>query len=841
MKGRKILSALLGVIVLLVFAAVNVNADDIPFPGAYSTINAAIAAAKDGDTVLVAAGTYTLSYIIIMKNGVSLKGAGADVCTLEGMSGGEVIVCDSTIDKDTIIEGFTITHIDSIGRGIKCDNGSSPVIRNNIIIGNSAGFGGGGILCKAFSFPEIRNNQIIGNNTDNWKGGGGILCWDSSPTITDNTITGNHADWIGGGISCLDNSSPIIINNVITWNTTTSVLSSNGNGGGISCEKIGTGVNSPKIANNIIADNYSSNMGGGIACVKSTALITNNVITRNKADGFYGGGGILCLNSSTIIINNIITKNIAGNKDNGAPAVGGIYFYGSPIPTIIYNNVWNNTVYNYDLAYTPDDSNISSDPMFRKPDSDDFHLKSSSPCIDAGYSSTGEYWIPSFDFEGDLRIIGVVDMGADEFDPLSNNPPVAVDDGYSVDEDEILSVPTAEIDGVLENDHDPEDDSLTAVLVNDVSSGTLILSSDGSFTYEPEENFHGTDTFTYKANDGQVDSETAATVTITITPVNDRPVAVNDISYSVYEDGTLTVPAPGVLANDEDPDNVDSDVNDILTAELVDDVSFGTLTLNEDGSLVYIPNADIFGADTFTYKAHDGQVYSVNEATVSITITPVNDSPEANAGSYPTIAANDNCQAEVTLDGTGSSDIDGDTLKYTWDGPFGQASGVQPTVTLGKGTHEITLTVNDNNGGTATDTVQITVEDQTPPVISLSDSVYVSVGKGKGRRKGKWEKVNKLTVSATDNCSSDIVLEIDNVEILNKKGRPDKRKGVYYIIDGNDIYVFPKKKMWIIHVTATATDESDNSVTETISKTLLKSKGWSWKSFFKLLLWKFFH
>ncbi|MGB2844604.1 MAG: hypothetical protein WBC02_07095, partial [Candidatus Aminicenantaceae bacterium] len=82
---------------------------------------------------------------------------------------------------------------------------------------------------------------------------------------------------------------------------------------------------------------------------------------------------------------------------------------------------------------------------------------------------------------------------------------------------------------------------------------------------------------------------------------------------------------------------------------------------------------------------------------------------------------------------------------------------------------------------------------------------------------------------------------IDNVEIFNKKERPVRGKSVYYIIDGNDIYVFPKGKGWSIHVTVTATDKSGNSETDTISKTLLKYKGWSWKSFFKLLFWKCFH
>ncbi|MGV0795305.1 Ig-like domain-containing protein, partial [Mycolicibacterium sp. XJ1819] len=100
-------------------------------------------------------------------------------------------------------------------------------------------------------------------------------------------------------------------------------------------------------------------------------------------------------------------------------------------------------------------------------------------------------------------------------------------------------------------------------LVDGPANGTLVLNADGSFTYTPDDDFYGTDTFTYLANDGELDGNTA-TVTITVNPVNDEaPIAVDD-AYAVDEDGTLTVTGPGVLANDTDFDNDD------LTAVLVD-------------------------------------------------------------------------------------------------------------------------------------------------------------------------------------------------------------------------------------------------------------------------------
>src|SRR6185369_7297350 len=108
---------------------------------------------------------------------------------------------------------------------------------------------------------------------------------------------------------------------------------------------------------------------------------------------------------------------------------------------------------------------------------------------------------------------------------------------------------------------DLDGDTLTAVLVSQPTHGTLTLNGNGSFSYVPATNYHGPDSFTYKANDGQADSG-IATVTITITSVNDAPVAVDD-SYTTAEDTTLNVPAPGVLINDTDADG------DILSAVLV--------------------------------------------------------------------------------------------------------------------------------------------------------------------------------------------------------------------------------------------------------------------------------
>src|SRR5204863_216537 len=174
--------------------------------------------------------------------------------------------------------------------------------------------------------------------------------------------------------------------------------------------------------------------------------------------------------------------------------------------------------------------------------------------------------------------------------------------------------------GVLGNDTDVDGNLLTAIVVAPPANGTVTLNADGSFTYAPNANFNGSDGFTYKANDGTTDSNTA-TVTIAVSAVNDAPVAVND-SYGTTEDTPLTIAAPGVLGNDTDVDG------NPLTAAVVAQPAHGTLTVNANGSFTYTPALNFNGIDGFTYKANDGTADS-NVATVTITVAPVNDAPNA--------------------------------------------------------------------------------------------------------------------------------------------------------------------------------------------------------------------
>jgi VCBS repeat-containing protein len=193
-----------------------------------------------------------------------------------------------------------------------------------------------------------------------------------------------------------------------------------------------------------------------------------------------------------------------------------------------------------------------------------------------------------------------------------NNPPIAIDDAHSTNEDVDLTIVSP---GVLANDNDVDGDALTAVVDTLPSNGTLSLNSDGSFTYLPDPNFDGTDSFTYLVNDGIEDSN-PATVTITVNPINDNPVSVDDTGM-LTQGGTLNMPAPGVLGNDNDPDGDAL----VVTATPVSPPSYGTLTLNPDGSYTYIHDGTATTSDSFVYQACDSASLC-DIASVLVTISP---------------------------------------------------------------------------------------------------------------------------------------------------------------------------------------------------------------------------
>ena len=193
------------------------------------------------------------------------------------------------------------------------------------------------------------------------------------------------------------------------------------------------------------------------------------------------------------------------------------------------------------------------------------------------------------------------------------DPAVAVADSYKTLPTQTLSIPADQ--GVLANDQNPDQVDLSAVLVTDETPGSLTLSPNGSFEYDPQ-GIAGTASFTYQINDGTQLSEPVGVSIVVNTP----PQAVTD-NYVVEEDATLIRNAAnGVTANDVDPEG------QTLVVSLVEIPLHGSLDLGDDGSFTYLPDTDFFGADQFTYQLSDGEDTS-STAVVHLTVQSVNDAP----------------------------------------------------------------------------------------------------------------------------------------------------------------------------------------------------------------------
>ncbi len=286
-----------------------------------------------------------------------------------------------------------------------------------------------------------------------------------------------------------------------------------------------------------------------------------------------------------------------------------------------------------------------------------------------------------------------------------NDTPVATNDTATTNEDTSVTI------DVLENDTDADKDSLSIDSVTSPSNGTAQISS-GEIEYTPTGDYNGSDAFTYTVSDGNGGTATG-TVNVTVTSVNDAPVAANDAA-TTNEDTSVTI---AVLANDSDVDG------DTLTISSVSNPTNGTAQISNN-KVQYTPNANHHGTDQFSYTTSDGKGGTA-AATVSVTVTSVNDSP---------VAANDtattNEDASVTINVLANdTDVDDKTLSVS---SVTSPSNGTAQISSGKvkytpnanhhGTDQFTYVVSDGNGGTDTATVNITVTSVNDAPVAANDT-----------------------------------------------------------------------------------------------------------------------
>ena len=320
-------------------------------PTDYPTIQEAMDAAEYGDTILVAAGTFTEH--ISMKSGVMLLGTGGSLSTPDDLSDDSIIdgaetgrpVTFGAQVHDASLVGFTITDgTGSISGGnISCSGEANTVKDNLIVNGRTTSYGGygGGIYLTAGHSKIVDN--VIRNNWA-WQRGGGIETRAYGAIIEGNVIYDNQSDWAGG---------------------------------------IYVSGSSTVIRKNIIDDNYADHRDGGgilVAGSANSVVIENNTIVNNTAKSWGFGGAMYIDEIDEITIRN----NIVASNWNASSGTGGIHFVSCPVTlTLTYNDVHNNEGNDYS-GCAPGEGSISAAPLFVDADNQDYHLQLESPAIDAG-------------------------------------------------------------------------------------------------------------------------------------------------------------------------------------------------------------------------------------------------------------------------------------------------------------------------------------------------------------------------------------------------------------------------------------------------------------------------
>jgi len=332
------------------------------------------------DIIKVQQGVYigNFSYSSSQGNGMTLLGGYTSGCTdrdldpantvLDAEGSGRVLYLNNhTNGGDILVEGFTVQNGDSSGEGggvyvyswSYLGGSGNVTVTNNIVTGNTAVFGGG---------VDARSDSSSGPS--------------GNVTLTNNIVTGNTAGNYGGGIYAFSSGptagNVTLTNNIVTGNTATSY-----SGGGIVA----------------FSDSWSGTSGN--------VTLTNSTVTGNSA-GDSGGGVWLIFNNILDTYNNIIWGNTA-------PTGGDIYLEGFGTA-----NGYNNDYSDISGSWDNSGGNTDENPLFVDGANGNYHLRSISPCIDAGTNAAPG--LPGTDFEGDPRIVDgdddgteTVDIGADEY------------------------------------------------------------------------------------------------------------------------------------------------------------------------------------------------------------------------------------------------------------------------------------------------------------------------------------------------------------------------------------------------------------------------------------------
>ncbi|WP_341861585.1 cadherin-like domain-containing protein [Gymnodinialimonas sp. 57CJ19] len=426
-----------------------------------------------------------------------------------------------------------------------------------------------------------------------------------------------------------------------------------------------------------------------------------------------------------------------------------------------------------DTASTMEDESVVIDLIGNDTDVDGDTLELASVSVDPALGTVVDNgdgtvtFTPAPDYNGPVTIDYTVSDGNGGTDDgqavvsvgAVNDGPTAVDDSASTDEDTAVTI------NVIGNDTDPDGDTLEVVGATvPADQGTVVNNGDGTLTFTPAENYNGPAEITYTITDGNGGTD-EGTVNVTVNPVNDDPVAVDDIE-TTDEDVAVVV---DLLGNDTD---VDGDTLELASVSV--DPALGTVVDNGDGTVTFTPAPDYNGPVTIDYTVSDGNG-GTDDGQAIVSVGAVNDSPEAEDD---TASTDEDTQVIIDDVLDNDSDPDGDTLTII----SATVPADQGTVTIDgdnlvfdpaenfNGDATITYTISDGNGGTDTADVVVTVApvNDDPDAVDDADST-------------DFETAVEIDVLANDSDLDGDTLTVASISVPASEGTlaPTGTEGVY--------------------------------------------------------------
>jgi uncharacterized repeat protein (TIGR01451 family) len=550
------------------------------------SLRQAIQDACPGGTIFISAqlvGQVTLtSGELLINKPLTIQGPGANLLNVRRDPAASGFRIFEITSPGVMISGLTISG-GSAGAGNNGGgvlNGGTLALKSVAITGNASGGSGGGVYNNGSM--TIINSTLSGNTAV--QNGGVVYNNGNALEIINSTLSGNSAQGFGGGLYV--NNAATLTNVTVTNNRADSNDAGGETGGGIFVNSV-----APLLKNTIVASNFR---GSGPIADDINGGLVNNTSSFNLI-GTGGSGGLTNSNSNQVNVANPRLGPLASNGGQtrthallpGSPALDGgsnallptdsfdvdndsdteetlpVDQRGAPFMRVT-DAADANTIKTVDIGAF--EAQVSVEDITDKVTNEDtplsvpFFVGDAALITNVTVASSNTTLVPNS--SANLSLTGTGSERTLQITPVANlsgtttitvtvtgangqsmtdtflltvnavnDAPVAANDSYSTNENTPLSVPAP---GVLGNDTDIDNASLTAIVVTNPSNGTLTLNANGSFLYTPNAGFAGTDSFTYKARDGSADSNTA---TVSITVNEGGTLQFNSATYSVQENG----------------------------------------------------------------------------------------------------------------------------------------------------------------------------------------------------------------------------------------------------------------------------------------------------------------